>query len=45
LFMAKERTKELDTFVDAHNPMLIEEIPMSLEDIFRVQLGGEASVF
>ncbi|MCT4776700.1 MULTISPECIES: ABC transporter ATP-binding protein [Exiguobacterium] len=45
LFMAKERTKELDTFVDAHDPMLIEEIPMSLEDIFRVQLGGEASVF
>lgn len=45
LFMAKERTKELDTFVDAHNPMLVEEIPMSLEDIFRVQLGGEASVF
>lgn len=45
LFMAKERTKELDTFVDAHDPMLVEEIPMSLEDIFRVQLGGEASVF
>lgn len=45
LFMAKERTKELDTFVDTHNPMLVEEIPMSLEDIFRVQLGGEASVF
>jgi len=45
LFMAKERTKELETFVDAHDPMLIEEIPMSLEDIFRVQLGGEASVF
>lgn len=45
LFMAKERTKELDTFVDAHDPMLVEEIPMSLEDIFRVQLGGETSVF
>lgn len=45
LFMAKERTKELDTFVDAHDPMLVEEIPMSLEDIFRVQLGGEVSVF
>lgn len=45
LFMAKERTKELDKFVDAHDPMLVEEIPMSLEDIFRVQLGGEASVF
>ncbi|WP_214710466.1 MULTISPECIES: ABC transporter ATP-binding protein [unclassified Exiguobacterium] len=45
LFMAKERTKELDTFVDAHDPMLVEEIPMSLEDVFRVQLGGEASVF
>ncbi|WP_114165734.1 ABC transporter ATP-binding protein [Exiguobacterium sp. TNDT2] len=45
LFMAKERTKELDTFVDAHDPMLVEEIPMSLEDVFRVQLGGESSVF
>ncbi|WP_138859780.1 ABC transporter ATP-binding protein [Exiguobacterium mexicanum] len=44
LFMAKERTKELDTFVDAHDPMLVEEIPMSLEDVFRVQLGGESNV-
>ena len=42
LFMAKERTEELETFIDSYNPMLIEEIPMSLEDVFRVQLGGEA---
>lgn len=42
LFMAKERTEELESFIDAHDPMLIEEIPMSLEDVFRVQLGGEA---
>lgn len=41
LFMAKERTDELETFIDSYNPMLIEEIPMSLEDVFRVQLGGE----
>ena len=41
LFMAKERTEELETFIDSYNPMLIEEIPMSLEDVFRVQLGGE----
>ncbi|WP_215111926.1 MULTISPECIES: ABC transporter ATP-binding protein [unclassified Exiguobacterium] len=44
LFMAKERTDELETFIDSYNPMLIEEIPMSLEDVFRVQLGGEAHV-
>ena len=44
LFMAKERTEELETFIDSYNPMLIEEIPMSLEDVFRVQLGGEAHV-
>lgn len=44
LFMAKHRTNELDTFIDAHDPMLVEEIPMSLEDVFRVQLGGEANV-
>ncbi|MCC9623301.1 ABC transporter ATP-binding protein [Thalassospira sp. MA62] len=42
LFMAKERTDELEAFIDSYNPMLIEEIPMSLEDVFRVQLGGEA---
>ena len=42
LFMAKERTEELEAFIDSYNPMLIEEIPMSLEDVFRVQLGGEA---
>ncbi|MDA5560349.1 ABC transporter ATP-binding protein [Exiguobacterium sp. MMG028] len=42
LFMAKERTEELETFIDSYNPMLIEEIPMSLEDVFRIQLGGEA---
>ncbi|MGA9468530.1 MAG: ABC transporter ATP-binding protein [Exiguobacterium marinum] len=42
LFMAKERTEELEAFVDSYNPMLIEEIPMSLEDVFRIQLGGEA---
>lgn len=42
LLMAKERTEELETFIDSYNPMLIEEIPMSLEDVFRVQLGGEA---
>ncbi|MBR2759392.1 MAG: ABC transporter ATP-binding protein [Exiguobacterium sp.] len=41
LFMAKERTDELEAFIDSYNPMLIEEIPMSLEDVFRVQLGGE----
>ncbi|WP_321284229.1 ABC transporter ATP-binding protein [Exiguobacterium profundum] len=41
LFMAKERTEELEAFIDSYNPMLIEEIPMSLEDVFRVQLGGE----
>jgi ABC-2 type transport system ATP-binding protein len=41
LFMAKERTEELETFIDSYNPMLIEEIPMSLEDVFRIQLGGE----
>ena len=44
LFMAKERTEELEAFIDSYNPMLIEEIPMSLEDVFRVQLGGEAHV-
>ncbi|ACQ71524.1 ABC transporter related [Exiguobacterium sp. AT1b] len=44
LFMAKERTDELEAFIDSYNPMLIEEIPMSLEDVFRVQLGGEAHV-
>ncbi|MBQ6458431.1 MULTISPECIES: ABC transporter ATP-binding protein [Exiguobacterium] len=42
LFMAKERTDELEAFIDSYNPMLIEEIPMSLEDVFRIQLGGEA---
>lgn len=42
LFMAKERTDELEVFIDSYNPMLIEEIPMSLEDVFRIQLGGEA---
>lgn len=42
LFMAKERTEELEAFIDSYNPMLIEEIPMSLEDVFRIQLGGEA---
>ncbi|WP_215142134.1 ABC transporter ATP-binding protein [Exiguobacterium qingdaonense] len=42
LFMAKERTDELEAFIDSFNPMLIEEIPMSLEDVFRIQLGGEA---
>lgn len=41
LFMAKERTDELEAFIDSYNPMLIEEIPMSLEDVFRIQLGGE----
>ncbi|WP_455330975.1 ABC transporter ATP-binding protein [Exiguobacterium profundum] len=44
LFMAKERTEELEAFIDSYNPMLIEEIPMSLEDVFRVQLGGETHV-
>lgn len=44
LFMAKERTDELEAFIDSYNPMLIEEIPMSLEDVFRVQLGGESHV-
>lgn len=44
LFMAKERTDELEAFVDSYAPMLIEEIPMSLEDVFRVQLGGETHV-
>ncbi|MCT4784750.1 ABC transporter ATP-binding protein [Exiguobacterium aestuarii] len=42
LFMAKERTEELEAFIDSYNPTLIEEIPMSLEDVFRIQLGGEA---
>jgi ABC-2 type transport system ATP-binding protein len=45
LFMARERSDELEAFVDSYKPMLVEEIPMSLEDILRVQLGGEASVF
>lgn len=44
LFMAKTRSEELESFIDAHDPMLIEEIPMSLEDVFRVQLGGESYV-
>jgi len=44
LFMAKERTDELEALIDAHDPMLVEEIPMSLEDVFRVQLGGESNV-
>ncbi|KDN57082.1 ABC transporter ATP-binding protein [Exiguobacterium sp. AB2] len=44
LFMARERSDELEAFVDSYKPMLIEEIPMSLEDVFRVQLGGEANV-
>lgn len=44
LFMARERSDELEAFVDSYKPMLVEEIPMSLEDVFRVQLGGEANV-
>ncbi|MFN3634085.1 MAG: ABC transporter ATP-binding protein, partial [Exiguobacterium profundum] len=44
LFIARERSDELEAFVDSYKPMLVEEIPMSLEDVFRVQLGGEANV-
>lgn len=44
LFMARERSEELEAFIDSYKPMLVEEIPMSLEDVFRVQLGGEANV-
>ncbi|MGY0210122.1 hypothetical protein [Bacillus subtilis] len=44
LFMARERSDEPEAFVDSYTPMLVEEIPMSLEDVFRVQLGGEANV-